>query len=124
MENAAKSAVACALDMHRGLEKFNTQRQAHGQNPIAIGIGVHTGVAVCGAIGSTKTLQYTAIGDTVNTGSRLCGVALPGQTVISAQTLGKLNNEATVKALPTVSVKGKREPLQLFNVLALGTQSV
>src|SRR5204863_8864625 len=73
-------AVTAALDMIKTLEELNRTRLAEDPNvePIRIGIGINTGEAVVGAIGSSKTLQYTVIGDTVNTGARLCSVAKPG----------------------------------------------
>ena len=78
MQNAELKAVQCALDMMRVLSEFNRTRAAEGQNEIKIGIGINTGMVVTGAIGSSRALQYTAIGDAVNTASRLCSVAQAG----------------------------------------------
>ena len=72
MQSAEVKAVRCALDMQKALREFNRTRAAEGQNEIKIGIGINTGMVVTGAIGSSRTLQYTAIGDAVNTASRLC----------------------------------------------------
>jgi len=87
--NAEKKAVECALDMMQVLSEFNRTRASEGQEQIRIGIGINTGTVVTGAIGSSRALQYTAIGDAVNTASRLCSVAKPGEVLVSEATFGK-----------------------------------
>ena len=98
---------------------MNAERVAAGAFPIQIGIGVHTGPAVCGTIGSRKAMQYTAIGDTVNTCSRLCSVAKAGEVIISQETMSKIAAHAQAETLAPVQVKGKAEPLQVYRVEAL-----
>jgi adenylate cyclase len=117
-------AVTAALDMIRTLEEFNRTRAAEDPNvePIRIGIGINTGEAVVGAIGSSKTLQYTVIGDTVNTGARLCSVAKPGQIVVSEATARKLGDAVELQPLPLTRVKGKTDELRLWNVTGFRRQ--
>ncbi len=117
MTDAPLAAVACALDMLRDLEAFNARRVAQGKFTIQIGIGVHTGVALCGTMGSRKAMQYTAIGDTVNTGARLCGVAQAGQVIITEGTMAKLFGKIAAEKLESVKVKGKANELSVYNVL-------
>src|SRR5262249_13653303 len=74
LPDAPTTAVLCALEMLRALNDFNRTRSSERQEPIRIGIGVNTGQVVTGAIGSSRALQYTAIGDAVNTASRLCNL--------------------------------------------------
>jgi adenylate cyclase len=119
MPDAPLAAVACALEMQRMVDAFNAERVAAGAFPIHIGIGIHTGPALCGTIGSRKAMQYTAIGDTVNTCSRLCSVAAAGQIIVSEQTMARIAASAEAEALPPVHVKGKAEPLNIFAVRAL-----
>jgi Adenylate cyclase, family 3 (some proteins contain HAMP domain) len=74
---------------------------------------------VTGAIGSSRALQYTAIGDAVNTASRLCSVAKPGEVLVSEGTFGKVGGVVSATALPPVRVKGKAEPLRVWNITGL-----
>ncbi len=117
--DAPLAAVACALEMQRVVQIFNSERVALGTFPIHIGIGVHTGPALCGTIGSRKAMQYTAIGDTVNTCSRLCSVAKAGQVIISEQTMARVQATVTAEALAPVQVKGKAQPLNVFEVKSM-----
>ena len=79
MKNAEVKAVQCALDMMHVLQEWNRTRAAEGQHEVTVGIGINTGLVVTGAIGSSRALQYTAIGDAVNMASRLCGAAQAGR---------------------------------------------
>jgi adenylate cyclase len=119
MQNAELKAVQCALDMQRVLAEFNRTRAAEGQNEIPIGIGINTGMVVTGAIGSSRALQYTAIGDAVNTASRLCSVAQAGQIILSEATYKKVQGEVAAAPLPPVRVKGKTDALRVYNAFGL-----
>jgi adenylate cyclase len=119
MQNAEVKAVQCALDMQRVLTEFNRVRAAEGQDEIHIGIGINTGMVVTGAIGSSRALQYTAIGDAVNTASRLCSVAQAGQVILSEATYRKVQGEVAAAPLPPVRVKGKAEALRVYNAVGL-----
>ncbi len=117
LPNAPHNAVSCALEMQARLEEFDRRSTAKGMPPFQIGIGIHTGPAVCGTLGSSKTLQYTAIGDTVNTSARLCSAAAAGQVIISSATKAKLGRDIKLAPLPPVTVKGKSKPLEIFNAV-------
>ena len=119
LPDAPLQAVQCALEMQAGLAEFNRTRVSEGQEPIYIGIGINTGMVVTGAIGSTKTLQYTAIGDPVNTASRLCSLAKPGEVIVSETTMRRIAGNVEAMPLPPTKVKGKNEPLSIFNVVAM-----
>jgi adenylate cyclase len=110
-------AVRAAVDMQKALGEFNRIREKEGANPIYIGIGINTGELVAGYIGSSKTMSYSVIGDTVNTGARLCSAAKPGQVVISEHTFARLDDEFDCVQLEDIKAKGKSKPLKVFNVL-------
>jgi adenylate cyclase len=117
--HAELKAVECALDMMRVLNEFNRTRISEGLHEIKIGIGINTGTVVTGAIGSSRALQYTAIGDPVNTASRLCSVAQPGQIILSEATYRKVQGEVAAIPLPPVRVKGKADELRVYNAVGL-----
>jgi adenylate cyclase len=119
MEQAEVKAVQCALDMLQVLSEFNRTRLAEGQNEIKIGIGINTGTVVTGAIGSSRALQYTAIGDAVNTTARLCSVAQPGQVILSEATFRKVQGRIAAVPLPPVRVKGKADELRIYNAVGV-----
>jgi adenylate cyclase len=113
----ALRAVWTALEMKAVLADFNRERLAAGVQEINIGIGINTGECVAGYLGSSKALEYTVIGDTVNTGSRLCSVAKAGQIIISQNTFALVRDYVDVEELPPSHVKGKSQALSIYNVL-------
>jgi adenylate cyclase len=119
MPQAELKAIQCALDMRHVLGEFNRTRVAEGQEEIHIGIGINTGQVVTGAIGSSRALQYTAIGDAMNVASRLCSVAQAGEIIISDATYQKVKNDVAVAPMPATRVKGKADELRVHRVLDL-----
>jgi len=109
-------AVACALEMLHGLDEFNRTRASENQPPIHIGLGINTGTVITGYIGSTRALQYTAIGDAMNVASRLVNLAKPGEIIISQQTFDLVSDRVAAEALPPVKVKGKAEAQRVLLV--------
>jgi adenylate cyclase len=112
-------AVRAGVDLQKMLVEFNRTRIAEGADPIRIGIGICTGPVVAGYIGSSRTMEYSVIGDTVNVASRLCSLAKPGEIIISESTAARVREHFEIATLPPTAVKGKREPLKVFNVLGL-----
>lgn len=110
-------AVRAALDMQTALTDFNADREAKGLLPIQIGIGVNTGELVAGYIGSTRTMSYSVIGDTVNTAARLCSAAKAGQVIISENTFNAVRRGFEMLEFDPVKVKGKEKPLNIYCVV-------
>lgn len=110
-------AVTVALEMMRVLGEFNRTRMAEGQEPLKIGVGINSGETVAGYIGSSRALEYTVIGDTVNTASRLCGIAKAGEILIAESTYQVVKDQVEVDELPPTQVKGKAAALKVYNVL-------
>jgi len=110
-------AVRAALEMQDALSDLNARHEAQGLPPFEIGIGINTGEVVAGYIGSSQALEYTVIGDPVNTGARLCSLAKPGQTLLSEGTVEKLTGGFAFEELPEEKVKGKAKPIRVFQLI-------
>jgi adenylate cyclase len=119
IDDAAFKAVLCAKSMMDGLEEFNRTREAESQAPIKIGIGINTGKVITGAIGSTRALQYTAIGDAMNVASRLVNIAKPGEIIMSEETYRKVADRVEAEAMPPVKVKGKEKEQKIYRFIAI-----
>jgi len=117
--NSTLSAVQCAIEMQQAITEFNRTRTADNLPPVYAGIGVNTGDVVYGAIGSSKTVQYTVIGDAVNTASRLCSLAGPGEIILSDRTQHEVMEYIESVELPRVRVKGKQGELTTYRVTGL-----
>jgi len=112
----AKNAVETAAAMQKRLVSLNVELEAEGFAPINVGIGLHTGEATVGYIGSEQRSEYTAIGDTVNIASRLESNALGGQILISDATAQESVGLFTFIPQEPLSVKNRLQPVSLFEV--------
>lgn len=116
----ADHAVEAALAMSATLDQLNGQRQARGEPPIEIGIGVNSGEMVAGLIGSERILSYTVIGDAVNLGSRIESLNKQYGTriLISEGTRRQLKKRYDIRPLGEVTVKGRSQSVSIFEVKA------
>jgi adenylate cyclase len=109
----AVRAVRTAHDMQQALARFNAESAS---SPIRIRIGIHSGLARAGDIGSVRRREYTVLGDVVNTASRLeSSVAKPGQIIISRATRDQLDSSFSVRYLGSLPVRGRQEPVEVFD---------
>jgi len=111
-------ALRAALEMQAEMEDLNRQRAASGRQPISIGIGVNTGQAVVGYMGSSDRHEYTAIGDSVNTAARLCSLAKAGEVLASESVIEKAGGGFSAEALPIAQVRGKEKGVVIYKVTA------
>jgi adenylate cyclase len=114
LQNDAEAAVRAAVDMQKNLAELN---KMSGKPPLNIGIGIHTGEAVVGFLGTERRMDYTAIGDTVNVASRLTSQAGPGQIVISSATQAQVGREISCCPLSAMKLKGRAEPIEVHEVI-------
>ena len=110
-------AVKAALEIKAGLAEFNQGRKKTGKEPIRVGMGINTGQLVAGYIGSSQTMSYSVIGDTVNTASRLCSAAEAGQILVSDDTYRNIKDIAVTETLAPLQAKGKFNPIRIYNVI-------
>ena len=115
-DDDAARACSAAIDIQRELDDFNASLRKRGEKEIKIGIGINTGNLVAGYIGSTQTMSYSVIGDTVNTASRICSAAKAGQIIISENTRKEVHSLFDMDALDPIKAKGKFQPVKVFNV--------
>jgi adenylate cyclase len=117
-EDHAEHAVQAALAMARSLEVLNAEWASFGLPTLDIGIGINTGEMVAGNIGSTAIMSYTVIGDAVNLGARLESLNKEYGTriIISEATRGRLKGQYDIRPLGSVTVKGKSQPVAIFEV--------
>jgi adenylate cyclase len=119
--NHPRNAVLAALRMQALLGKINGVRAMSGLPPIAIGVGIHTDAVVVGNIGSRKRLEYTVVGDGVNTSSRLQALNKEfGTTIlISETTYAAVKGEFECRQMPDTHLRGKTKDLRIFEVVSL-----
>ena len=110
-------AMNAAIEMMAELEKLNEKWKAEGRPELHIGIGINHGEAFAGNIGSEKRLEYTVIGDVVNTASRLCSAAGPGEILISDEMKKVLAKKPKLKEMPPMELKNKSQPVKVFRVV-------
>ena len=111
----ALRAVRAALTMQQAIATHNSS--AASQNHLSFGIGIHTGQAVVGNVGTAQRLNYTAIGDTVNLAKRLQEQASGGQIILSHATYEAVRDHVTVEALGPLSIKGRSNPEKAYKLL-------
>ncbi len=115
----AEAAVSCAREMLSALSELNRSRSHEGLVPLRAGIGVHSGPVVAGSIGAGDRLEFTVIGDAVNTAARLEGMTKEAGVplLITATTVDLLVDTGSLKELPAMSARGKRDALRVFTLL-------
>lgn len=114
----AHNAVKACLEMRRALADLNEKRMGRKEPPIQIGMGLHAGSAISGTIGSDERMEYTIIGNTVNTGSRIesSTKAFGSDLLVSDTVLEKIGDSYLTEYAGSAEVKGRSEPLKLHKV--------
>ncbi len=131
MDLDAKSAVECALAMRAELARLNEEWRAEGRPTTAMRIGIHTGSLVLGSVGSKERLEFTVLGDTVNTAARLEGAGkdVGNDTagtectiLISDATCQRLHGGYVTRLLGPLSLKGKADQVIVHSVISSNQQ--
>jgi adenylate cyclase len=120
----ARRAVDCALDMARSLERLNAAWSTRGAPVVAIRVGISTGPLVAGTLGGSARMNYTVVGDTVNTSARLesfdkdVGNDLGCRIIIGGPTHDLLGDDYLYRPVGEISLKGKAQMIPAYIVLA------
>jgi adenylate cyclase len=110
-------AIKAALDIRQAVETLQNQQPAHLK--LFFGAGIHTGEAVLGLVGTEKRMEYTAIGDSVNTAKRIQENAAAGQILISGEAHQLVAKHVRVRQVEAFLPKGKRQEMTVYEVLGL-----
>lgn len=126
LEEHAWMAVQTSLEMRDRLKEFNARRYAANKPRINIGIGINSDTVISGNIGSSKRMEFTAIGDGVNLGSRLESVSKHyGCDIIISDNSYKLcKNKVSARELDYIRVKGRNEPVAIYELIGLCSDSI
>jgi adenylate cyclase len=121
----AEQAAHAALEMIERVKQLNQQWVQQGKNPIAIGVGINTGVVIFGNIGRGKKIEFTVIGDAVNLASRLEGLNKDFGTsiIVSDATRQHIGEAAQVRPLGGVTVKGKTVATTVYELQGMSSQA-
>ena len=118
-------AVRSALGMQAALDRLNARWKAAGRSPLAIGAAVHTGPVFAGYLGSPRKKKYGVLGDTVNTAARIEGLnrELGTTILVSGAARAVLGDRVTARERGALPLKGKAEPVEVYEVIGLAGET-
>jgi HD-GYP domain-containing protein (c-di-GMP phosphodiesterase class II) len=114
--NDTERAVFCAVEMQEYIEAINEKREKEGLERVEIGVGINTGFVISGNMGSVKRMDYTVIGDVVNTASRLEGQAVKGQILVTKEVYDEVKYLVEADYLTSLTVKGREQQIEVFEI--------
>ena len=121
-DDHADRAVLAGLMLQRLVGDWNAERERQGLPQVRIRVGINSGAAVVGNVGTEKRVDYTVLGSSVNIASRLeSGVAKPGQIVISQNTLDRMIGSFVTEPLGEFALKGLQQKMPVYSVLGTGS---
>jgi class 3 adenylate cyclase len=121
-EDDQERAVACAVAMQNALVKINAEQQQRGLPTLNMGIGINTGQAIVGNIGSEKRTKYGAVGSAINEAYRIESYTIGGQILISPSTYEGVRDLADVQSTQEVQFKGLDHPITLYDITCIQGQ--
>lgn len=119
VEDYVFNAVCAADDIQKNFEPLREKFMSEYGKEVHLGIGINCGTAIVGNIGCMGRFDYTAIGDTVNTASRLESKALPGQILISETVYAEVESRVSVDRVGALSLKGKAKAVETYQIVTI-----
>jgi class 3 adenylate cyclase len=116
-------AVRAALRLRDVTAEVDRVRQQRGEPPFTVGIGINTGPAVAGNMGSAKRLNYTVLGASVNAASRMCSEAAPGEVLIGEATYVRVAAQVVATRQPSRVSKGFSSAVTPYVVIRLASDT-
>ena|GEM_PF-3237690 len=110
-------AIKTGIAIQENTSKLNEERAKQDKPPIAVRVGINTGPAMAGTLGSKDRLEYTVIGDTINMAKRTEGECEPGQVAITDDVIREVGGAIQVESIGMRSVKGRESGLMLYHVV-------
>ena len=113
------NACKAAMEIRTAMRKAQQISLQEGTDYVSMGIGINTGKVIFGSVGSKKRMDFTSIGDTVNTAARLesANKAYGSKAIITEAVYKKLQGSFICRELDLITVKGKTEPLRIYEIL-------
>lgn len=121
-EDDPERAVRAALEMQKAAETYSDQLEARTGIRLRVRIGINTGLVVAGVVGGAQKKDYTVMGDTVNLAQRMESNAKPGTILVTSETYRLAKAVAEFQELEPLMVKGKRDPVAVYEVVGLKTE--
>lgn len=120
-----QDAARAAVEMRSALRDYSRELEARGDPGLQMGVGIETGPAMVGVLGSQELMEYTAVGDVVNTAARIETLTRENEhdVLISQRMAEALDERFLTEALDPLPVKGKREPLHPYGLLAVDEEA-
>ncbi|MGZ3746449.1 MAG: adenylate/guanylate cyclase domain-containing protein [Pseudobdellovibrionaceae bacterium] len=117
-EEDARMALRACIEMRKGLAELNEKRIGRGEPPLMIGMGLHAGSAISGTIGSDERMEYTVIGNTVNTASRIeaSTKAFGADLLVTDDVISKIGENFILDYAGAAEVKGRSEAIKMYKV--------
>ncbi len=114
------NAILAGIEIQKDISKLN----AANHRDISVGIGINTGMAIVGNVGSDERMDHTVLGNNMNLGARLCSIAQPGQIIISESSWRlATSKEIEARALNSITAKGISRPVQIYEIVCTSAAS-